>query len=423
MPREKVDAVKSDRRTIVGLDIGTTKIGVVIAELMTDGELKIVGLGTHPSDGLLKGVVVNIEKTVKSIEKAVEEAEMMAGIDVRDVYVGVAGRHIRSLISRGMVSVTGNDKEIGERDVQRVMEQARTIQMPSDQQIIHLIPQGFVVDNQSGIRDPVGMTGMRLEADVHIITASTTSLQNIYKSVERAGLFVAGIVLEPLASALAVLDDEERELGVAVVDMGGGTTDLVVFVDDSIRHSASIDFGGANVTADLAIGLRTPKERAEEIKKREGSCLVSQVEDRMVEVSSVGGRPPREFPRTYLTKIIQPRVREILEMVKKEMDRQRLSNRLGAGVVLTGGGALMGGVLRVAEEVFDMPVKLGTPKRLGGLSDAVATPIHATGVGLVLYGRDQLLREGAQNQRSKGNEGDGVKETLGRVWSFIRNYI
>jgi cell division protein FtsA len=411
-----------DRRIIVGLDIGTTKIGVVVGEVLESGDTKIVGIGTSPSEGLRKGVVVNIDKTVISINKAIEEAELMAGIDVKEVYVGIAGRHIKSLDSRGMIAVARTDNEITPDDVRRVIDQASTIAIPADREVIHVIPQGFVVDEQTGIKDPIGMSGVKLEGDVHIVTGALTSAQNIYKSVEKAGIKVVDIVLEPLASAYAVLDKDERELGVAVIDMGGGTTDIAIFIDDAIRYTSSIDFGGTNVTSDLAIGIRTPVDRAEEIKKKSGTCVVSQMDnDNFVIVPGVGGRPNKEISRAFLANIIRSRMAEIFSMVAKDIVRTRLKDKLGAGIVLTGGGSLMEGAIELAEEVFGMPVKLGTPKSLGGLSNAVATPIHATGVGLVLYGMQRLSQERIESKSNR--KGEGVMDLFKKFSVWVKNYI
>lgn len=411
-----------EKTTIVGLDIGTTKIGVVIGEVNEEGTLRIVGLGTSPSTGLLKGVVVNIDATVKSITKAVEEAELMAGIDVNEVFVGIAGRHIRSLAGKGMIAINNADNEITHQDVARVIEQASTMKMPGDRQILHVIPQGFTVDDQTGIKDPVGMSGVKLQGDVHIVSGAVTSVQNIYKSVERSGLQVADVVLEPLASAHAVLDEDEREIGVAVVDMGGGTTDLAIFTDNSIRHTSSIAFGGDNVTSDLAIGIRTPKEKAEDIKKQHGTCREAKMDnDEHILVAGVGGRQDKEFSKAFLAKIIRARMREIFQHVARELDRSRLRDKIGAGIVLTGGGALVDGAVELAEEIFDMPVKLGVPQTSGGLSDVVTSPMHATGVGLVVYGWNQMQREDYEGTSSR--KGEGVKDVFSRLLGWVRNYI
>ncbi len=410
-------------RPVMGLDIGTTKIGVLIGENDENGQLKILGVGTSPSEGLRKGVVVNIDKTVRSIRRAIDEAQLMAGVDVDEVYVGIAGDHIRSINSRGVIAVYRTDNEITEQDVARVIEAARAVAIPMDREMLHVIPQEFIVDDQAGIKDPVGMSAVRLEADVHIVTGAVTSAQNIYKSVEKAGLKVADIVLEPLASAYSTLEDDEKELGVAVVDMGGGTTDLAVFIEDSIRHTASIGLGGKNVTSDVAIGIRTPLERAEEIKKSYGTCLRNGFgKSEYIVVPGVGGREQREVSRAVLASIIEPRMHEIFSMVLRELKKNNLIDTLGAGIVLTGGGSLMHGAAELAEQVFDMPVKIGVPKFFGGLVDCASTPIHATGVGLIQYGS---LREKDVTQAPKAyKEGpDKFKEIIRKMSNWVKQYV
>ena len=402
---------------IVGLDIGTTKIGVIIGEADANGGLKIVGVGTSPSDGLRKGVVINIDKTVKSIQKAVEEAELMAGVEVESVYVGIAGDHIKSINSRGVIAVSRSDNEITRPDVDRVIEAARAVAIPLDREMLHVIPQDFVVDEQPGIKDPVGMSGVRLEGDVHIVTGAITSVQNLQKSVEKAGLKVAGIVLEPLASSYAVLDDDERELGCAVIDIGGGTTDLIVFIEDSVRHTASIGLGGRNVTNDLAIGIRTPLEKAEEIKRAYGTCLRTGSEGaEYIPVPGVGGRENREVSRAVIASIIEPRMREIFTLALRELQKNHYLDTLGAGIILTGGSSMLHGAAELAEQVFGMPVKVAAPKGFGGLSGAAATPMHATGVGLVQYG---LLR------RAEGKDQIQVpgKDRFGAAWRNLTEWI
>ncbi|MFH1760461.1 MAG: cell division protein FtsA [bacterium] len=376
-----------DGNIIVGLDIGTTKIGVLIGELDAGGEVNIVGVGVTPSDGLRKGVVINIDKTVKAIEKAVDEAELMAGIDVDSVYVGIAGDHIKSINSKGVIAVSRSDHEITPNDIDRVLEAAKAVPLPMDREILHVIPQEYIVDDQTGIKDPVGMCGVRMEAEVHIVTGAVTSVQNVFRSVEKAGLKINDIVLEPLASSYAVLNNDEKELGVVLLDMGGGTTDLAIFFEDSIRHSAVVGLGGKNVTGDIAIGLRTPVERAEEIKRRHGLALSSMVKgDEYIEVPGVGGRESKEVSRSVLASIIEPRLEEIFNLVLREIRRTEYADMLGAGLVITGGGALLEGCLDLAERVFKMPVRLGTPVGFGGLTESVKNPIFSTGVGLALYG-------------------------------------
>jgi len=372
---------------IVGLDLGTTKIATIVAEVDPENNLRVVGVGTSPSDGLRRGVVVNLDKTVQSIVKAVEEAELMAGVKVEAVYAGIAGDHIRSINSKGVIAVSRQGNEITKQDVERVIEQAKAVAIPMDREIIHVIPQDFIVDDQHGIRDPVGMSGVRLEAEVHIVTGAVTSAQNIYKSIERAGLRVIDLVLQPLASSLSVLNDDERELGTALLDVGGGTTDLALFFEGSIRHTAVIGLGGNNVTNDIAIGLRTPAAQAELLKKKQGCAMQALVkQDEIIKVPGVGGREEREVSRQVLASIIEPRMEEIFSLTQREIKRTDYADLLAAGVVLTGGTASMQGMAELAEQIFNLPVRIGYPQGVGGLVDSVKDPIHATGVGLVLYG-------------------------------------
>ncbi len=373
-------------RTYVGLDIGTTKISCIIAEKKAPTELNIVGVGNAPSEGLRRGVVVDLEKTVASIQRAVDEAERMAGVPVKGVYAGIAGDHIRSINGRGVIAVSRKDNEIGPADVERVVEAAKAIAIPMDREIIHVIPQEFIVDDQDGIKDPVGMSGVRLEAEVHIITGAVTSAKNICRAIQRAGLKVHDLVLEPLASSHAVLGKDERDLGVVLLDIGGGTTDVAVFFESSIRHTAIVPCGGANVTNDIAIGLRTPIDKAEQIKIQAGCALASLVSSSdMVSVPGVGGRTDREISRHVLASMIEPRMEEIFTMASREVKKNHFAELLGGGVVLTGGTSLMAGVVELAEQVFEMPVRLGAPEGLGGLGANVADPRFSTGVGLVLH--------------------------------------
>jgi cell division protein FtsA len=375
-------------RTYVGLDIGTTKISCIIADANGESgaELRVVGVGNAPSEGLRRGVVVDLEKTVASIQRAVDEAERMAGMPVRGVHAGIAGDHIRSINSRGVIAVSRKDNEIGPADVDRVVEAAKAIAIPMDREIIHVIPQEFIVDDQDGIKDPIGMSGVRLEAEVHIITGAVTSAKNICRAIQRAGLKVYDLVLEPLASSHAVLEPDERDLGVVLLDIGGGTTDLAVFFEGSIRHTAIVPFGGANVTNDIAIGLRTPIEKAEAIKIQHGNALAALVSAAdMVTVNGVGGRSDRQISRHVLASMIEPRMEEIFALANKEVKKNHFAELLGGGVVLTGGTSLMPGVVELAEQVFEMPVRLGVPQGLSGLSANVADPRFSTGVGLVLH--------------------------------------
>jgi cell division protein FtsA len=386
-------------RTFVGLDIGTTKISCIIAEQKPAGEMTIVGIGNAPSEGLRRGVVVDLEKTVGSIQRAVDEAERMAGVSVKGVTAGIAGDHIRSINSRGVIAVSRKDNEIGPADVDRVVEAAKAIAIPTDREIIHVIPQEFVVDDQDGIKDPVGMSGVRLEAEVHIITGAVTSAKNICRAIQRAGLKVVDLVLEPLASSHAVLGRDERDLGVVLLDIGGGTTDVAVFFEGSIRHTAIIPVGGANVTNDIAIGLRTPIDKAEQLKISHGCALAALVAaDATITVSGVGGRADREISRHVLASMIEPRMEEIFALANREVKKNHFAELLGGGVVLTGGTSLMPGVVELAEQVFEMPVRLGVPEGLGGLGQSVADPRYATGVGLVLHA---ALGEGGEVSSSE----------------------
>jgi cell division protein FtsA len=392
----------ADENRIVGLDIGTTKIATLIAEVDPSGQLRIIGVGTSPSEGLKKGVVINLEKTVESIASAVEDAEMVAGVKVDSVYAGIAGDHIRSINSRGVLAVSRSDHEITAADVEKVVEAAKTVALPMDREIIHVLPQEFTVDDQSGIKDPVGMVGVRLETEVHIVTGAVTSAQNIYRSVKKAGLEVWDLVLQPLASSYALLTPDEEELGVALVDLGGGTTDFAIFYDGSIRHTGVVGLGGKNVTNDIAIGLRTPVDRAEEIKKLYGCAMSGLVDsDETLEVPGVGGRDPKRVSRNVLASIIEPRVEEILNLVLQEMKKSQYFESLAAGLVLTGGGSLMQGMAELAEKIFDVPVRTGKPTGVDGMEQTVSSPIYSTGVGLLLYGWEQV-KEGKSGGRLKG---------------------
>jgi cell division protein FtsA len=369
---------------VVGLDIGTTKICAIVGEISDEG-IDIIGIGTHPSKGLRKGVVVNIESTVGSIRRAIEEAEAMAGTEISHVYTGIAGGHIKGFGSRGVVAL--KDKEVREADIARVIEQAKTVNIPVDREVIHVLPQEFIVDDQGGIKEPLGMAGYRLEAKVHIVTGAVASAQNIVKCANKTGLNVSDIVLQPLASSEAVLTDEEKELGVCLVDIGGGTTDIAIFAGGSIVHTAVIALGGNNLTNDIAVGLRTPVHEAERIKQRYGCSMASMVDKQeMIDVPSVGGREPRVMGRQILSEILEPRVEEIFQLVHREIERNGFAEMLTSGVVITGGSTLLPGMTELAEEVMGVPVRRGTPRGIGGLVDVVKSPIYATGVGLVVYG-------------------------------------
>ena len=372
---------------VVGLDIGTTKICALVAA-HRDGEIEIVGIGTHPSRGLRKGVVVDIDATVDSIKRAVEEAELMADCEITAVFAGIAGGHISSQNSHGTVAV--RDNEVRLSDVRRVIDSAKAVAIPMDREVVHVIPQEFVIDGQDGIREPLGMAGVRLEAKVHIVTAAVTSAQNIIKCTHQAGLNVKDIVLEPLASAEAVLNDDERELGVCLIDIGGGTSDIAVFADGSIKHTSVLGLGGYHLTNDVAVGLRTPFEDAERIKIRFGVASARYLSsDDVITVPSVGGRRPREMSRKLLCEILEPRVDEILTLVRQELVKAGLQSRIPSGVVITGGCAALEGMQELAEEIFEVPVRIGVPSRVGGLQDVVRSPMYATAVGLVRYGFGQ----------------------------------
>lgn len=378
----------SKKDFVVGLDIGTTKICCIVGEIAEHGPqpvIDIVGIGTAPSSGLRKGVVINIDSTVESITKAVEEAELMAGVEISNVYTGIAGGHIKSFNSTGIVAV--KDKEIRDSDVQRVIDAAKAVAIPLDREVIHVIPQEYMIDDQDGIRDPVGMSGVRLEAKVHIVTGAVSSAQNIIKCANKAGLNVSEICLQPLASSEAVLLPEERELGVILVDIGGGTSDVAIFKDGSVVHTGVLAIGGNHITNDIAMGLRTPQNDAEKVKIRYGCAMASLVKpDETIEVPGVGGRKSRIVPRRLLAEIIEPRVEEIFSLIQREVMKSGFQDVLSGGIVITGGSTLLEGMPELAEFVFEMPVKRGIPQGIGGLRDVVNSPKFATGVGLLKYG-------------------------------------
>jgi cell division protein FtsA len=403
---------------VVGLDIGTTKICAIVGEVKEDGRIDIIGIGSHPSRGLRKGVVVNIESTVESIKKAVEEAELMAGVEINAVFTGIAGSHIKSFNSRGVIAI--KDREISKADVERVIEAAKAVAIPLDREILHVLPQEFAIDDQDGIKEPLGMSGVRLEAEVHIVTGAVTSAQNIIKSCNRAGLDVLDIVLEPLASSHSVLSNDEKELGVAVVDVGGGTTDLAIFVEGGIWHTAVIAIGGNHLTNDIAVGLRTPAAEAEKIKKRYGCALTNMVrDDETIEVASVGGRPPRVLSRQVLAEIIEPRIEEIFGLVLKEFRKTGFEDRIASGVVITGGTAIMEGIPEGAERVMEMPARRGLPMNIGGLVDVVNSPMYATGVGLVLFGAQQT----GAGKVKRISDGNLFAKVVGRMREWVENFF
>ncbi len=377
---------------IVGLDIGTTKICAVVGEVSENGKINILGVGESPSTGLRKGVVVNIEQTVQSIQQALEEAESKAGCEIRSVYAGIAGSHISGTNSNGVITIKGG--EVSQRDIERVLDVARGIAIPMDREVIHILPQEYIVDDQREIVDPLGMSGVRLEVEVHIVTGAVTSAQNIVRSCHRAGLDVCDIVLEALASSKSVLTQEEREIGVAIVDIGGGTSDLAVFVNDAIKFTSVIALGGNNLTNDIAFGLRTPVDKAEKIKTKHGSVLISDVRpDEFIDVPSVGGREPTRLPKRLLAEICEPRMEEILSMVNYELERSGYKSQIAAGIVLTGGTSLISGSRELAEQIFNMPVRIGTPHDVGGVKDFVNSPRYATAVGLLFYGAEKENNE------------------------------
>ncbi|MFO7817127.1 MAG: cell division protein FtsA [Thermodesulfobacteriota bacterium] len=398
---------KSD--LIVGLDLGTTKICAVVGQ-MTPSGVDVIGIGTSPSTGLRKGVVVNIEQTVQSIKRALEEAELMAGCEIRSVYAGIAGSHIKGFNSHGVIAVKGG--EVTSRDMDRVIDAAKAVAIPLDREVIHILPQEYIVDDQRGIADPLGMAGVRLEVKVHIVTGAVSSAQNIVRSCHRSGLDVSDIVLESLGSAKAALTEEEREIGVALVDIGGGTTDLAIFSDDSIKHTSVLAIGGTNLTSDIAFGLRTPMASAEKIKVDYGCALADLIpEDETILVDSVGGRDPRELSRLVLSEICEPRMEELLALVDQELVRSGFKDKIGAGVVLTGGSALIEGVQDLAEQIFNMPTRVGYPIGLGGLTDVVNSPMYATAVGLLLYG---AKKEGTED-RFRIRDKNVFNRILGRM--------
>jgi cell division protein FtsA len=383
---------RTDKNIIVGLDIGTSKVVAIVGEVRQDNEIEIIGIGSHPSRGLKKGVVVNIESTVQSIQRAVEEAELMAGVEIDSVYAGIAGSHVSSLNSHGIVPI--KDGEVSHVDVERVIDAARAVAIPADQKILHILPQEFIIDNQEGIHDPVGMSGVRLEARVHMVTGAVSAAQNIIKCVRRCGLEVEDLILEQLASSYSVLEEDEKDLGVCLVDIGGGTTDIAVFTGGSIRHTAVIPIAGDQVTNDIAVALRTPTQHADEIKLKY-ACALTQLAspDETIEVPSIGDRPPRRLSRQTLAEVVEPRYEELLTLIQSELRRSGYEDLVAGGVVLTGGSSKMEGLIDLAEEVFHMPVRLGIPQYVTGLVDVVRNPIHATGVGLLLFGhRNRALR-------------------------------
>lgn len=383
---------KDDKNLIVGLDIGTSKIVALVAELQPDGELKVIGLGQHISRGLKKGVVINIDSTMQSVQRALEEAELMANCKINTVFTGIAGSHIKSLNSHGMVKI--KDAEVSQMDVDRVVETARAIALPADQQILHILTQEFIIDGQEDVREPLGMSGMKLEVKVHIVTGAVAAAQNIVKCIKRCGIDVSDLILQPLASSLAVLTEDEKELGVCLVDIGGGTTDIAVYKQGAIRHTAVVPIAGDQMTNDVAVAFRTPTQSAEEIKIKHGCALGELVDAReMIEVPGVDGREPRQLSVGTLAEVLHPRVKELYELVLAELRRSGMEQMIASGIVITGGAAMMKGMVELGEEIFHMPVRLGLPRHVGGLSEVVSNPRYSTAVGLVLKGKQQLERQ------------------------------
>jgi cell division protein FtsA len=402
--------VKEDKNLIVGLDIGTSKIVAIVAELQPEGTVKVIGLGQHISRGLKKGVVINIESTMQSIQRALEEAELMADCKINNVYTGIAGSHIKSLNSHGMVKI--KDAEVSQMDVDRVIETARAIALPADQQILHILTQEFIIDGQEDVREPLGMSGMKLEVKVHIVTGAVAAAQNIVKCIKRCGIEVSDLILQPLASSLAVLTEDEKELGVCLVDIGGGTTDIAVFKQGAIRHTAVVPIAGDQMTNDVAVAFRTPTQSAEDIKVKYG-CALRQLADprEIVEVPGVDGREPRQLSVQTLAEVLEPRIVELYELVLNELRRSGMEEMIASGIVITGGAAMMKGMVELGEEIFHMPVRMGLPRYVGGLSEVVSNPRYATGVGLVLMGKQQLERHisGQMESSSFGRIMDKMK--------------
>ena len=381
---------KNDSNLIVGLDIGTSKVLAIVGEVSANGDLDVIGIGHHPARGMKRGVVANIESTVQSIQRAVEEAELMAGCQIYSVFAGIAGAHINSFNSQGVVAI--RDKEVGHGDIERVIEAAQAMAIPMDQKILHVLPQEYIIDNQDGIKEPVGMCGVRLESKVHIVTGAVSAAQNIIKCIQRCGLEVDDIVLEQLASSAAVLEEDEKDLGVCMVDIGGGTTDIAVFTEGSIRHTSVIPIAGDQITNDIAVALRTPTAAAEEIKKKYGCALTQLTDpDDIFEAQSVGNRPPRRVARQTLAEVIEPRIEEMYSLVLTELRRSGFEDLIGSGIVLTGGSSKLQGMVELAEEIFHQPVRLGVPKYVGGLKEVLCNPIYSTGIGLIHMGQENRM--------------------------------
>jgi len=411
-------ANSSEEQMIVGLDIGTSKVAAIVGVVSPEGTLEIIGTGLQASSGLKKGVVVDIEATVNSIQRAIEEAELMGGCSIHSVFVGIAGSHIRSLNSHGIVGIS--NQEVLSLDIERVIDAARAVSIPDDQKILHVLPQEFIIDKQEGVRQPLGMSGVRLESKVHIVTCAANAAQNIKKCIRRCGLEVDDTILEQLASSYAVLTEDEKELGVCLVDIGGGTTDIAIFSDGAIRHTGVIPIAGDQVTNDIAHALRTPTANAEELKIKYACALAKLTgPEETIKVPSVGDRPPRDLSRQALAEVVEPRYEELFSLVQAELRRSGFEDLVAAGMVLTGGTSKMEGVIELAEEIFHLPVRVGSPQNIRGLSEIVNNPIYSTGVGLVLYGEQQLL-EGSSPGRAGKNVGKGL---VGTVKSWFQDSL
>ena len=399
----------NDSNLIVGLDIGTSKVVAIVGEINNSGDIEIIGIGSHRSSGLKKGVVVNIESTVQSIQCAIEEAELMAGCEIHSVFAGIAGSHINSLNSHGIVAI--KDREVFSHDIERVIDAAQAVAIPADQKVLHILPQEYLIDNQDGVKEPLGMFGVRLEAKVHLVTCAVNAAQNIEKCIRRCGLEVEDIILEQLASSYAVLTNDEKELGVCLVDIGGGTTDIAIFTEGSIRHTGVIPIAGDQVTNDIAMALRTPTLHAEDIKIKYACALAKLTSsDETIQVPSVGDRPARSLSRQSLAEVVEPRYDELFTLIQAELRRSGFEGLVAAGVVLTGGTSKMEGVVELAEEIFHMPVRLGSPQNISGLKDIVNNPIYATGVGLLLYGKQKYQGHTVKNRENRSNWWAKVKQ-------------
>src|SRR6056300_1167482 len=399
---------------IVGLDIGTSKVVAIVGEIVDDGSLNIIGIGSHRSRGLKKGTVVNIESTVESIQHAIAEAEMMAGCQIHSVYAGIAGSHIRSMNSHGIVAI--RDGEVERADIERVIDAAQAVAIPADQKVLHILPQEYLIDAQEGVKEPLGMSGVRLEAKVHLVTCAINAAQNIEKCIKRCNLAVDEIILEQLASAYSVLTEDEKELGVCLVDIGGGTSDIAIFTEGAIRHTGVIPIAGDQVTNDIAMALRTPTDDADGIKVKYACALTQLVNDAdSIKVPSVGDRPPREFSRQALAEVVEPRYVELFTLVQQELQRSGFQDMLAAGIVLTGGTSKMEGVVELAEEIFHAPVRIGAPHNVAGLADIIRNPIYSTGVGLLLYGLKQFQERGGIVAK-----GEPQVNLVGRVKSWFQ---